>query len=189
MKRLPVKNINTREQYSKILKGIGTTIGFNLNRAEAVCRHLPSYGPVLDVGCWKGYYLNYWKQRLPHIQTIGADFQTEALAYCKANYPFITTHEVDVTKRFPFENASVDTVVCMEVLEHLEDPQFTANELVRVASHRVIVTVPFAHLIKSPYHLWEYDDKSLRGLFPKLKNIATYRAGNGFDVLLLVGDK
>ncbi len=42
-----------------------------------------------------------------------------------------------------FSDSSIDTVVCMEVLEHLEDDIEGFHELLRVAKKRVIVTVPY----------------------------------------------
>ena len=42
----------------------------------------------------------------------------------------------------PFDDDAFDTVLCSEVLEHLEDPDAGLRELLRVARQRVIVTVP-----------------------------------------------
>ena len=42
----------------------------------------------------------------------------------------------------PFADRSMDAVLCLEVLEHLERPQLALAELARVARHRVILSVP-----------------------------------------------
>jgi len=41
-----------------------------------------------------------------------------------------------------FRDDSVDTVVCMEVLEHVDDLKTAVDEILRVARRRVIITVP-----------------------------------------------
>jgi ubiquinone/menaquinone biosynthesis C-methylase UbiE len=48
----------------------------------------------------------------------------------------------------PFAARSFDTVTCLEVLEHLDDPSAAVRELARVARRAVVVSVPF-----EPYFL------------------------------------
>ena len=43
----------------------------------------------------------------------------------------------------PFAARSFDTVTCLEVLEHLDDPAAAVRELARVARRAVVVSVPF----------------------------------------------
>jgi SAM-dependent methyltransferase len=43
----------------------------------------------------------------------------------------------------PFGRASFDAVVCLEVLEHLEDPMAAVEELLRVARLAVVLSVPY----------------------------------------------
>jgi ubiquinone/menaquinone biosynthesis C-methylase UbiE len=42
----------------------------------------------------------------------------------------------------PFENNSMDIVLCSEVLEHLEKPEKGLRELLRAARHSVVLSVP-----------------------------------------------
>lgn len=46
----------------------------------------------------------------------------------------------------PFENESFDTVLCLDVLEHLESIHFMFYELCRVSKSHVIISLP------NPYH-------------------------------------
>lgn len=84
---------------------------------------------VLDVGCWerdlaaslpkgKNYY---------GIDIAGSPDQKI---------------DLEAIERLPFENASYDTVVCLDVLEHIENIHCVADELFRVAHKNVIVTLP-----------------------------------------------
>ena len=43
----------------------------------------------------------------------------------------------------PFAARTFDTVTCLEVLEHLDDPAAAVRELARVARRAVVVSVPF----------------------------------------------
>ena len=52
------------------------------------------------------------------------------------------TNFVDLNKPLPFPETSFDSVVCLDVLEHLSDPWFTMTELFRVARSYVIISFP-----------------------------------------------
>jgi ubiquinone/menaquinone biosynthesis C-methylase UbiE len=43
----------------------------------------------------------------------------------------------------PFRDAAFSVVVCTDLLEHLDDPQRAMNELVRVSSRWVLISVPW----------------------------------------------
>ncbi len=45
--------------------------------------------------------------------------------------------------RLPFSCASFDAVLCLEVLEHLEDPAAAVRELLRVARKAIVLSVPY----------------------------------------------
>jgi ubiquinone/menaquinone biosynthesis C-methylase UbiE len=44
----------------------------------------------------------------------------------------------------PFADGSFDTVLCTDLLEHLDEPDLAVRELVRVASSRVLLSVPYS---------------------------------------------
>jgi SAM-dependent methyltransferase len=45
--------------------------------------------------------------------------------------------------QLPFARGSFDAVLCLEVLEHLEDPAAAVRELLRVARKAVVLSVPY----------------------------------------------
>jgi SAM-dependent methyltransferase len=49
---------------------------------------------------------------------------------------------LEETTRLPFEDASFETVVCFEVLEHLDSLHRVLDEIFRIASHNVILSLP-----------------------------------------------
>lgn len=85
-------------------------------------------GRVLDVGCDKAVLREFVG---PERYT-GIDISDEA--DIKQN--------LQATGTLPFEDRSWDTVVCTDVLEHLENLHAIFDELVRVADRYVLITLP-----------------------------------------------
>ena len=84
----------------------------------------------------------------------------------------------NLDRKLDFDGNSFDTVTCLEVLEHLEDPQQALKELVRVSRKRVIITVPFNETLRyvlcvhcakyTPIsgHLHTFNEENIRGITP-----------------------
>jgi SAM-dependent methyltransferase len=63
---------------------------------------------------------------------------------------------VDADKRLPFDDNSFDLVWCSEVMEHLRDPEFSANEIRRILKDggMMILTTPNTYFwLMRPLHL------------------------------------
>lgn len=91
--------------------------------------------------------------------------------------------------RLPFPDASIEAVICMDVLEHVEDPFKAVSEL-----HRVLV--PGAPLLASvpfiwPYHaapglygdFWRFSPDGLRILFKEFRSFEIVRKGGYLSML------
>jgi SAM-dependent methyltransferase len=70
-------------------------------------------------------------------------------------------------KTLPFADASFDTALCIEVLEHIEDPLAFLAEVRRVAPRQLIISVPNCELLSYlsprlavPWHMLEADHKN-----------------------------
>lgn len=83
---------------------------------------------VLDVGCDTAP-LRAW---LPGVRYFGIDIGGEPDRVVN----------LEETERLPFDDASFRTVVCFEVLEHLDSLHGIFAELFRVAETNVIVSLP-----------------------------------------------
>lgn len=87
---------------------------------------------VLEVGCSSGYMLGDLSRALPSdALLIGSDFvpgPLHALADRKPSQPLM---RFDVT-RCPLPDASIDVVVALNVLEHIEDDERAAREIARI---------------------------------------------------------
>ncbi|MFI5201689.1 MAG: glycosyltransferase [Candidatus Kapaibacterium sp.] len=84
---------------------------------------------VLDVG--SGDASNYQAWLVKQVRDLKAiDISTVGIE--RARRMGIDARVHDLSERFPFESNSFDGAVCIEVLEHLNDPKFTAREIFRV---------------------------------------------------------
>jgi ubiquinone/menaquinone biosynthesis C-methylase UbiE len=87
---------------------------------------------VLDIGCNIGQLLHLMSHQAK-IKTVGIDISFEALQNAKINafnsFDFVLC---SVQKGIPFEDNSFDVITCMDVIEHLENPEFVLSEMRRV---------------------------------------------------------
>lgn len=67
---------------------------------------------ILDVGCGVGHLTSFW-------QAIGMDNDKEALALARERFPKTKFILEDTAKKIPFNNCSIDAIICYNVLEHL----------------------------------------------------------------------
>ncbi|WP_128694449.1 class I SAM-dependent methyltransferase [Methanoculleus taiwanensis] len=103
---------------------------------------------VLDVGAYYGDFLKLGQKmgyeiKGTEINDLRVSIANENLGGNYVRKDFLHG------KLSSFSDSSVDTVVCMEVLEHLEDDKFGLSELFRVAKRRVIITVPYNEKVRT----------------------------------------
>lgn len=90
-------------------------------------------------------------------------------------------------KKLPIQEGSVDCVVAIEVLEHIDDPFQLVKELDRVLkpSGVVILSVPFMfHEHGDPFDYWRPTHFSLESLFSGFSKISISPQGNRLHVIL-----
>lgn len=96
---------------------------------------------ILDVGCGEGFTLERLRNRKIGDKLEGVDFLDAAIELGKKEHPNITLKKASIYA-LPYRDNSFDTVLCSEVLEHLEFPEKALEELVRVSSKYVVLSVP-----------------------------------------------
>ncbi|MBR2425729.1 MAG: class I SAM-dependent methyltransferase [Lentisphaeria bacterium] len=92
-------------------------------------------GKVLDVGCGTKPY----KKLISYECYVGLEYDTEENRKNKNADFFYDGHQ------FPFENASFDSILCNQVLEHVFNPDKFLSEVSRVLrpGGKLLLTVPF----------------------------------------------
>lgn len=80
---------------------------------------------ILDVGCGSGFFMLMFGGRL-----VGLD-DAENVEVCRRRG--LQAYPVNIERdRFPFKDETFDFTVCLEVLEHLENPKKLLGEIFRV---------------------------------------------------------
>ncbi len=123
---------------------------------------------VLDVGCGDGFLLKKLLEKNKDVKVLGLDISPIALEKAKENG--IECKLFDITERLPFENNSFESVLLLDVLEHMFQPKPVLKEAVRVASKYVYISVP--NFVSFPARL--------QVLFGKVPENNTLRKGHIF---------
>ncbi len=109
---------------------------------------------VLDVGCGKKPYLPYFRAAAEYV---GVDVVDNPLADLQGSI-----------EALPVEDASFDVVLCLQVLEHVEDPAQAVRELHRVTrpGGRVLASTHGTQVYHpNPEDHWRWTHTGLERLF------------------------
>ena len=138
---------------------------------------------VLDLGCGFGTYSG--ELIVEGKKCVGCDINLEYLRAADKRLPV-----VNVDTSLPFKDGAFDSVLILEVLEHVADIENVLAEAFRVARKNVLITVPnsenievlkendvtYAHMLSSD-HVHFFDRDSLESLLRRYsKNISIERS-------------
>jgi len=110
---------------------------FNKIRSRVAAAHA---NHLLDAGCGEGMTLQRLGDLVPEEVT-GFDINPECVAYTKSLFPSAEITQEDIYN-LPYPTSSFELIICLEVMEHLPDPEAALTSLHRVASDRLIFSVP-----------------------------------------------
>lgn len=96
---------------------------------------------ILDVGSGEGFTLKRLQENHIGKKLEGVEYSNEAIRIGKKLFPDIVIKKGTIYE-LSYKDNSFDTVICTEVLEHLEDPRAALKELARVSSRYILLTVP-----------------------------------------------
>jgi len=113
------------------------------------------YKSILDIGASDLYFCSKLKKK--GFDYTAADIEPKLKEIKKENI-----------EKLSFKDKSFDVVMCLEVLEHTENPLKAIDELKRVAKKQIIISVPyepfftlFRFFIWEKEHLWAITPKLL----------------------------
>lgn len=94
-------------------------------------------GPtLLDVGCGNGAYVKYFHQN--GYQSFGVDYKEFPSWKENANlFEVKNIHNLS-----DYRDASYDTIICFEVLEHVDQTEDILNQFLRICKKNVIISIP-----------------------------------------------
>ena len=96
---------------------------------------------ILDAGCGEGITLEKLVKLFPKANVVGIDTEPENLRICRRHQ--LPAQEGSLYA-LPFDDASFDTILFLEVIEHLDTPEKALSEIFRVLrpGGRIIVIFP-----------------------------------------------
>lgn len=171
-----------------------SSITGNLN-AERIS-HLEKFitgKKILDAGCGGGAYVEFLARN--GFEVTGTDKYNDFLEIARSRGTLGEYVQGDITN-LPFDNKAFDCTFSFDVLEHVDD-MLALQELARVTSKRIIITVPQEDLwmfefgltlypYKDQTHLRYYTSESLKQLIMKIPHSSAQIFQEGFVPLHLL---
>ncbi len=155
------------------------TLQIHLNRYCFAAEHVS--GRVLDMACGVGYGSFELEEKATQevAEIIGVDISSESIDYARKRYATETIQYI-CANAFEFQDKQgFDTIVSLETIEHLPDPQKFITHIVSLLkpNGKIIASVPVTPSVDAnPYHLNDFTPASFRALFAPypLKEVAHF---------------
>jgi 2-polyprenyl-3-methyl-5-hydroxy-6-metoxy-1,4-benzoquinol methylase len=128
---------------------------------------------ILEVGCSPGILIEQIAATFPNAKVIGSEVHEHGLMQVYTTSPNIALETFDLTK-CPLSGSSVDAIIALNVLEHIEDDSLAARQIFRVLRPGgvAIIEVPASPFLFDAYdeaagHFRRYRMGGLRDVFQK----------------------
>ena len=132
--------------YSRVNGAIPTATLSNMIRFENIFPHALRSGTSLDISCGDGTWLDFLEQRT-ELELFGADISQIRVNSAKSHLDNTPLFITDICN-LPYKDGQLDQVTSFETLEHVPEWKQGLSELIRVASKRVLITVPYNERLK-----------------------------------------
>ena len=147
---------------------------------DHLCARIVEIHPkiIIDLGCGEGVVAGEIRRVLSDVRYVGIDASGEAIRMARASNPSLEFHEGDILDGHP-EGTVADLALCVEVLEHLDQPDLALERIAATSSDYVVVSVPWepyfrlGNLLRGKYltnwgnhpeHVQQFSPGSLRDL-------------------------
>ena len=115
-----------------------------------------------DIGCGFGHSTAIMREMRGGRWT-GVDFYPGVVENVKEYFPDLASVGLAKVSDLPFL-PEFDSVVCSEVIEHVENDQELVDGLLAITRHNLVITTPLRP-VNDPGHLRVYAEESLAALF------------------------
>jgi SAM-dependent methyltransferase len=122
---------------------------------------------LLEVGCGSGNTLSYIKNNYRCDWACGVEFVHEAAEIARSKVDLVIEGDIE-NLDLPIEPATLDVILCLDVLEHLTDPWEVISKLRKFLRYNgvIIASVPNVRHIRVVFPLifqgkWEYSNTGL----------------------------
>jgi len=162
------ERITPHRYYSEFYSTYANYIG----RYHFAARFIGPNATVLDLGCGCGYGSAHLAEA-PGRLVFGLDQSTEATGYGRSHYPSSRLRFVRAgATAVPLRTGTVDAVVAMEMIEHVEDAKGVLSEAKRVLKPAGVLLVSTPNRLvtgtvdkpSNPYHVREYSPEEFSAL-------------------------
>jgi len=137
----------------------------------------------IDVGCAFGHSTDHMARFRPAVWA-GMDFDEGAVLEARRlfpQYPFFYALDHDMLAAA--RGRTFDSVICSEVIEHVEDAAGFVRGLVPLARRRVVITTPNVR-VKDPGYLRAYTRDSLAALLKGAGRVRILSEGRFFYAVI-----
>lgn len=160
-------------------------LGFTFNRHLVVYEFAKQYTvgkSVVDCGCGEGYGSKIISSAAAKVVGVDVDQKTIARATQKYQRPNLSFQAADLEKRIPIQSDSVDVVICLQVIEHLQHPKALLQEVYRILRKggQLIISTPNMKTFSptgvelDPYHYIEYTQETFNALLQPIFSAIEY---------------
>lgn len=144
---------------------------YDWQRLSYVGRRLKGAPSILEVGPGRGFLSRMIAKGGKYPRQVAVDVVDPPKSPKHKYGPGVEFRQQSVVD-LPDPDGAFDTVLCMEVLEHLDDdalPRAIA-QIRRVCARRLIISVPYLEPLPLPaYHRQRFDEARVKTLFPDAK--------------------
>lgn len=113
-------------------------------------------GILLDVGCSSGFFLADIRKRYPHANLIGADYLPGIVRHCAITHLGTPILQFDL-RACPLPDNSLDGVVALNVLEHIDEDGKALSHIFRILKPGGISHIE----VPAGPHLYDFYDEAL----------------------------
>ncbi len=134
---------------------------------------------ILDIGCSSGYTLRLLRRRMPRATLLGADYVRRPLEKLAVTIPDLPLLQFNVS-HCPLEPDSVDAVVLLNILEHIEDDGQAVQQIYRILRPGGVAAIE----VPAGPHLYDiYDQRLMHFRRYRLGDLTGLMRRAGFEVV------